>query len=131
MSQLDTDLTATIAAAVNARIEAAVAAALASDEVLAQYVAAALNQPIEVDRNNPRLKTTYLHHMLRQAIQAATKAAAERVLAEDHELIEEEVRNALRRNVSAIAAGIAGSLASHAAKGYGVQVSVRLPGDNS
>ena len=124
---IDGDLNATIANAVNARIEAAVTAALSGDEVLGQYVAAALNQPITIDRDYRKIKTTYQQHTIRSSIQEATKNAITRVLVEDQELIEDEVRKALRRNLAAIASGIAGSLADHAKKGYGVQVTVRLP----
>jgi AAA+ superfamily predicted ATPase len=127
---LDNDLNATIANAVNARIEASVMAALSSDDVLGKYVAAALNQPISIDRNYRKIETTYLQHTLRASVQEATKAALVRVLTEDQELIEDEVRKALRRNVAGIAAGIAGSIADHAKKGYGVQVTVRLPGES-
>jgi len=122
------DLNATIAAAVNARIEASVAAALAGDEMIGALVAAALNQEIEVGRDYKKSKTTWLKHTVAEAIRAATKAAVERLVIEESPLIEEELRKAFRRQAGEFAEGITRSLRENAAKGYGVTVELKLPG---
>lgn len=129
-ADITSDLDATIASAVNARIEAAVTQALASDEVLGRYVTAALQQPVDPRGNYNREKITFLQHTLSKAIQEATKAAVIKVLTEDRDEIEDQVRKALRRNVAGMADQIATSLAERATKGYGVTVELRVPGDS-
>lgn len=129
-NNITTDLNATIASAVNARIEAEVAKALSGDEVIGQYVAAALNQEIEVERSYRKTKTTWLKHTLRKAMQDSTKAVIQRVLEEELPLIEEEVRKAVKREAGAIAEGIAKSLAERGGRGYGIDVKFRMPGES-
>lgn len=128
MSNVTEDLNATIANAVNARIEAEVAAALAGDEVIGQYVAAALRQEIQPDRYNSRSKTTFLTLTLRTAIQGATKAAVKRVLIEEREHIEDEVRKAIRRGTKNFAEQMVENLVKQASTAYGVKVELKLPG---
>lgn len=127
-----TDLNATIASAVSARVEAEVAAALSGDEFIGQYVHAALTQqvPISHDRYENK-KAPYLTVLLRRTIQKATEAAVERLLEEERPLIEDEIRKALRRNAATMAEGIASSLSERASRGYGVTVALRLPGEYS
>lgn len=129
MTDIATDLNATIASAVNARIEAAVLEALSGDEVIGRYVTAALYQPIEVGSGYSKRKTTFLKETLDGAIRDATKAAVASILATERPLIEDEVRKALRRGVAKMAEGIASSLADNAANGYGVTVELKLPGE--
>jgi hypothetical protein len=122
---------ATIAAAVHARIEAEVARALMGDEVIGQYVAAALSQPVEVkDRSSYRTTTVpFLTTVLRKAMQDATEAAVRTLIASEMDAIETEVRKALRRDLAAIAGTLTKSLVDAADKTYGINVdmTVRMP----
>ena len=131
MKDVTTDLNQTISSAVTARIEAEVFAALAGDEVMAQYVAKALQQPVEVQNHRTYRKEEipYLRHVLVKAIQEATKAAVGRVIEEERPLIEEEVRKAVKRSATTIASGIAESLAERASQGYGINIDLKVPGD--
>lgn len=129
MSDIGTDLNATIAYAVKAKIEAAVTAALATDEVLGGYVAAALNQEVTVKDGFRDRKTTYLRHTIDNAIREATKTAVHRILEEETALITEEVRKAFRREAGTLAAGLVGSLVEKCKNNYGVDVTLKLPGD--
>lgn len=127
------DINATIQAAVNARIEAEVFAALAGDETIGTYVAAALRQNIAVkdpDRYTTR-NVPFLNHVLREAIQEATKEATRKLIAEELPTIETEVRKALRRAVPEIASTLATQLATAATKPYGVSVDLTLKMPNS
>ena len=96
------DLNSTIAAAVNARVEAAVVAALSGDEVIGQYVSAALNEPISRDSFS-RKATPFLTSIVKDAIQKATRAAVEELVAEERPRIVDEVKKALRRNLPEVA----------------------------
>lgn len=125
---LGADLNATIASAVNARVEAAVLAALSGDDVLGRYVSAALNQEIELDRNYRKVKVNFLHHTIKTAIQEATKAAINAAIAEEREQIEELVRKAIKSQAANLAAQMATSLVEQAAKGY-IRVEVKVPGE--
>jgi hypothetical protein len=122
MSTLDVDLNATIGAAVNAKIEAAVMQALAGDEVMGAFVAAALNQKVETDRYDRKKDSTFLAHVVKEAIQKATKAAVESFVAAEREAIELEVRKALRSSLPKIASDLVGGLRSSA---YAVTVHVK------
>lgn len=121
------DINTTIAAAVNARIEAEVVAALSGDEVIGQYVAAALRQTVEVPgRGYQKNSVPYLHNVLTKAIQEAAKGACTALVLEEMPKIEAEVRKALRRNINGIAEAIATSLTDRAQKAYGIDVTVDL-----
>jgi hypothetical protein len=123
------DINQTITAAVNARIEAEVVKALAGDEVIGQYVAAALQQIVEVPRRGSSYekdRVTYLHAVLTKALQTATTDACTALILEEMPRIEDEVRKALRRNITAIAEGMATSMTQAASKGYGINVVVDL-----
>lgn len=128
-TNLNQDLNTTIAAAVSARVEAEVARALSGDEIVGKYIAAALNQVIQIDRYDSRSKVTFLHQALRTAFQDMTKAAIAKVLADDAPLIEDEIRKAIRRSSSDLANSIVGNLVQLTSKGYGIQVTLRLPGE--
>lgn len=122
------DLNATITAAVNARVEAAVLAAFSGDGTLGRYVTAALQRPVEVpdpDRSYGKRKVPFAHHLIEQAIRDAAKAAVQKVLTEDAALIEDEVRKHIKRAAPDIAARMVGAVSDVAAKGYGIQVSLR------
>lgn len=102
MSDLTGDLNATISSAVNARIEASVLAALSGDEVIGQYVAAALTQ--EIKKNSfDRKGTPFLSLVVAKAIQDATRSAVEELVAAERPQIVDEVKKALRRNLPAVA----------------------------
>lgn len=100
---LGDDLNATIAAAVNARIEAAVMEALSGDEVMGRFITAALTEKVETDRYSRAPAKTFLVHTVHQAIQAATRQAVERLMEEEHDRIETEIKKAIRRNLPALA----------------------------
>ncbi len=128
MSNIEQDLNTTIAAAVNARVEAQVFAALSGDEVIGRFISAALNeiQP-QRDRYSTREKPqTFMARTLEVAIQKATKAAVERFIEEEVASIEDEVRKALRRDLKRIAETLTGSLVEAAHKAYGVKVDMSV-----
>lgn len=130
-ASVDGDLNELIKTAVNARVEASVLEALSGDETIGKMVVAALQQVVEVPSSGySKAKVTFLNHLLTSTIRAATKNAVEKVLVEEQQLIEDEVRKQIRKNAPEIAAAMAGQLAETAAKGYGVSVSLRLPGAN-
>ena len=127
---LSTDLNATIANAVTARIEAEVTAALSGDEVIGKYVSAALQEPVEVKNNRTYRteKVPYLRHTLNQAFRAMVKDALARVLEEERETIEAEIRKALKRESGAVAEKFTAALTERAAQSYGITVDVKIPG---
>jgi hypothetical protein len=128
VTPLEGDLNATIASAVSARVEAEVIRALAGDEVIGRYIAAALNQQVEVGGSYKRTKATFLQATLQSAFQEMTKRAIAKVLEEDAALIEDEIRKAIRRQAHGFAESIVTNLTQQAAKGYGISVELRLPG---
>jgi hypothetical protein len=114
---------------VQARIETEVAAAMSGSELMGQYVAAALLQPIDVqDKNYNRRKSTYLQETIYSAIQEATKAAVRKVIAEEAPAIEKQVAAELRANVKQIAGTLVGNVVEAAGTSYGVSVELRVPG---
>jgi len=124
MSTLEGDLNTTITAAVNARIEAAVMEALSGDEVMGRFITAALTQKVEVDRYDRKKDRTFLSHVVQQTIQDATKAAVMRFVDDERDLIETEVRKALRKQVPAVAEQLVNGL-----RGSAYAVSVHVRGD--
>lgn len=124
MNVLEGDLNSTIAAAVNARIEAAVMEALSGDEVMGRYIASALSQKVEVDRYDRKKDRTFLSHVVEQAIQEATRAAVLRFVADERDLIETEVRKGLRKQIPAVAEQLVNGL-----RGSAYAVSVHVRGD--
>lgn len=121
MSALDKDLNDTIAAAVNAKVEAAVMVALAGDEVLGRFVSAALTQPVATDRYSREKAPTFLAHTVQKAVQEATRVAIERLVEEAKPEIEQHVRKALRAKLPEVAATLVDGLRSAR---YGVSVTV-------
>jgi hypothetical protein len=131
MANLESDLNNTIMTAVTARVEAEVVKALSGHELIGRYVAAALNQQVEVGGSFSRTKTTFLHQALRTAFQEMTKKVINELLVDERPLIEDEIRKAIRRNATKFAEAITGNIVTRAANAYGIQVQVRLPGDES
>lgn len=132
-TELGTDLNATIASAVQARIEASVAEALAGGELIGQMVRAALNQTVEVPNSTGygKERVPFLRSVLYKTIQQATINAVQEQLVAEQPLIEAEVRKALKRDAADIATSLVGNLAERAQTAYGVrigEVQVVLPG---
>lgn len=126
--EIEKDLNATITAAVNARVEAEMMKALSGDATIGAFVTAALAEKVDAkhDPYGRAPQITYLSKVLRDAIQAATKAAVEKLISEEIDNLEAEVRKALRRDLRRIAETLTQSLVSAAGKPYGVNVSVEL-----
>jgi hypothetical protein len=132
-STTEGDINAVIVAAVNARIEAAVAGALAGDEGIRPLVTAALMQEIEVkDGHSYRSKRVpFLSEVLRKTIQEATRAAVKRIVEEHAQDIEDRVRECMAGAVDEFAKGITESFVKQSTQGYGVSVNIRYPGMDS
>lgn len=124
MTDLQSDINATIAAAVNSQVTARVAEAFAGDEFLKSLVTAAVTQPIAV--RDPHTysdrKTTFIDETLRKVVQDVTRSALTKVVEEEREAIEAEVRKALKAQVGAMAKGFADNMVENAKSGYGVRV---------
>ena len=116
-----------IAEAINARVQASVLAALSGDEVIGQYVAAALNQKVTVKSGYRDHKVPFISHLIEQAIQKVVKASVEELLTGEVETIRNEVRKALKRAVPAMADSLVQSLSDAAEKTYGVNVTLKMP----
>lgn len=121
------DLNNVIASAVQARIETEVATALAGSELMTQYVAAALNQPIEVGDRFKSRKTTFLRETIDKAIREATKDAVQKAIAAELPAIEAQVTAELRRNVKGIAKTMTDKLGEKVDSAYGVTVKLNYP----
>jgi len=114
---LTTDLNATIANAVNARIEAQVLAALADSDVMGRMVTAALQKKVNTGayRNN---ETTYLQSLIGKAIEEKTVEVVAAELDTIRPLIETEVRKALRKSVGVLADSLVEGFVQAAAGSY-------------
>jgi D-aminopeptidase len=128
---IDGDLNTVIQAAVTARVESAVLEALSGDETIGRMVAAALQQVVEVktDGGYRTAKVPFINHLIATAIRDATKAAVARVLTEEAPTIEDEVRRHIKRAAPEFAAKMVGQVVEAASKNYGVQVTLRMPGE--
>lgn len=126
--EVNAGLDAIIAKAVETKIEAVLASALAGDEIIGQYVVAALQQPIEIGPNYQKRKTTFLKHTIDEALRAATKAAVQRFVLEQQTAIEAAVAKELRAQTGKVAGQLVGSLAEKSATAYGLTVEVKFPG---
>lgn len=120
------DLNQTIVSAVNARIEAEVAKALAGDEMIGRLVTAALMQPVEVGRSFDHKKVPFLTSVLQKAIQTATETAIKKMIEQHIDDIEYAVRGALLRDLDRIAGVLTESLTTAAGKTYGFDVKIDL-----
>lgn len=130
MTNLETDLNSVIANAVNARIEAQVAQALMGDEIIGQYVSAALTQVIEIPKPHSsydKIKVTYIKNVLDKAIQEATQTAVRRVLSEEVDAIEAAVRKELRASIGVIAQQLVGSISKAVESPYGIKIDLSYP----
>lgn len=127
MSTTNDDLSQVIVAAVNARVEATVAEALAGDEMIGKYVTAALMQEIEIGTGYRARKTTFLRNAIDGAMRSATEAAVKRVVADEAPAIERAVRAQLLSSVDRIAAQLVGSVADAAERPYGIRVELDYP----
>jgi len=114
---LTTDLNATIANAVNARIEAQVLAALADSDVMGRMVTAALQKKVNTGayRNN---ETTYLQSLIGKAIEEKTAEVVAADLETIRPLIETQVRAALRKSVGVLADSLVEGFVQAAAGSY-------------
>lgn len=114
---LGADLNATIAHAVNARIEAQVLAALADSEVMGRMVTAALQKKVNTGayRNN---ETTYLQSLIGKAIEEKTAEVVAADLETIRPLIETQVRAALRKSVGVLADSLVEGFVQAAAGSY-------------
>jgi hypothetical protein len=121
------DLNQVIASAVQARIESEVATALSGSDLMAQYVTAALQQPISVRENYRDRQTTYLAETIKKAIQEATKAAVAKVVAKEAPKIEKLVREKMRERLDALTDQMVTSVIDKAASPYGISVELRYP----
>lgn len=131
-SPLSDDLNQTIVNAINARVEAEVLEAMSGDETIGKMVVAALQQPVVVPSSKDsyrKVKVPFLHSLIRQAIQNAAKRAVERLLVEQEAEIERELRAHLHTIVPQLAQALAMQLAEKAKSTYGINVSLRFPGD--
>jgi len=120
---LGDDINATIVAAVNARITAETFAALSNDETLGKFVQAALYQPVEVERYSSK-KVAWIEQVLKNAIQAATKAAIAQWVNDNQGPIKSRVEAALTENMSGIAAAMVDSMTKSTESGYSTKVSL-------
>ena len=114
---LTTDLNATIANAVNARIEGQVLAALADSDVMGRMVTAALQKKVNTGayRNN---ETTYLQSLIGKAIEEKTAEVVAADLETIRPLIETQVRAALRKSVGVLADSLVEGFVQAAAGSY-------------
>lgn len=112
MSEFDADLNSVITSAVNARVEAAVASALAGDEVIGRYVTAALQRPVEVPNGTGfgKERKPFLSHVIEQAVRDATKVAVQKFITDEAATFEDEVRKHVRRAAPDFAAQMVGAL---------------------
>lgn len=115
---IDGDLNNIIATAVQAKITAQVAQALASDETMSAFVVAALQQPIEVGGYSDKRKTTFIAETCRNAVQKQTQAVVAEVLLEQQDRIKDEVRKALRKSVGVIADSLVDGFVANAQGRY-------------
>lgn len=126
--EVNQGLDAIIAKAVETKIEAVLASALAGDEIIGQYVIAALQQPIEVGSSYQKVKTTFLKHTIDECLRAATKAAVQKYVLGETAVIEAAVAKALRQQSTKLASQFTEQLVKSASTTYGINVELRFPG---
>lgn len=121
------DLNETIACAIQARVEAAVAAELSSSDLFAQFVQAALLETITVKDGYKDRKTTYLRETISNAVKLAAKAAVQKHVIGEQELLEKLVATELRKQTKTTAEALVGKLVKTAESGYGITVNMNYP----
>lgn len=119
------DLNTQIIAAVNTKIQASILEAMAGDEFLGQFVIAALNERVEVDRYDRKKDSTFLHQTLKNSIQEATKAAVQELVDLEREQISQMVQEAIVKQLPSLADQLVNSLRSSA---YAVTVHIQEQG---
>lgn len=124
MDELGESLNETIAAAVKARIEAKVTESLASDEVIGRYVTAALSRPVEERGLSRRDRTSYLDHVIRRAIEDATRDAVTTAIEAHKPQIQAEVERKIAQRTKAIAKATTDAMVDKATWRYGLDVSI-------
>lgn len=129
-SPIDGDLNQVIVSAVNARVEAAVAAAMSGDEVMGKYVAAALNQQIEVGNSYNRKQTTFLRHTIDNAMRDAAKVAVAEAIAEQKSVIVAAVKDSIVERLGLLANNMVDALADTATNPYAISVDVKYRDPN-
>lgn len=131
MSDPTQDLNQIIISAVNGRIEAEVAKALAGDEVVGKFVTAALTQEVEHRPANSYRseKVTYLHKILLDTIQDAAKQAVAEAVEGEKDRIRALVKDQLEKRVDKLADGLVDSFAERVRNGYGVELTVTARGE--
>lgn len=125
---IDSDLNQVIVSAVNARVEAAVAAAMSGDEVMGKYVAAALNQPVEIPDGTSygKKRVPFLRNVINNAIRDAAKAAVTQVVTEQRPAIEAAVRASIAERLGDLANNLVDGLAKTSASPYSVNVALKF-----
>lgn len=129
MSDVSSDLNQVIVSAVQARVEAEVAKALAGDEVVGRMVAAAMNQQVEVPGGRYGEKRTFLKAVLDKTVQEATKAAVQEAIAGEADAIRAAVAAEVRKRSKEIAASFTDELVENVKKGWSISVAVNGPKD--
>lgn len=130
MSQIQEDLNATIAAAVNAQVTARVAEALAGDQFIGKMVQAALTREVEVKVGGSygrTVKTTFLNEAVRKSIEDVVRAGVQEAIDDEKDAIQAEVRKAVKRNLTVIADRLAEQVVNAADKPYGIKVEMQYP----
>lgn len=129
MTEVQQDINATIAAAVNAQVSARVAESLAGDDLIKTMVIAAVGKPFVVrDPGSYRDRTTtIIDETIRTTILALTKQAVTDAVAAEKDTIEAEVRKVLKTKTKDIATSFGDHIAEVAAAGWGVRVDVTPP----
>jgi len=121
------DLNRTIAAAVSAKIEATVMHAFSSDDVLGRYVTAALTQHVERPKPDGfgKARVPFVHAVLNDAIQAATKAAVQRIVDKQADTLQTAIERALVADKKNIAAMLVQSLKAESNRYIAVSLSLK------
>lgn len=132
MPEPEMSIDATIANAVNARIEAELMRALSGDEVIGRYVSAALQQQVEVasGRGYGKDKVVFLNHTIKTTLQRVTKAAIEKVIAEEAELIEDVVRKEIKRTAGDLAKAFTAALTDTTNRAVRLDIKLVTPGND-
>lgn len=102
MSNLGPELDKTISSAVNAKIEAEVFKAMTSDDVIGQYVAAALNEKVADPDNRYGSKQTLINVSMKKAIKKMTEQVIADEVNKQVDAIREEVEKALKASIGVI-----------------------------
>lgn len=125
MTDMSTDINATIVAAVNAKVSAEVFAALNTDEVMSGFITTAMMQPVKVEQYGSKTEP-YLTVVIRKAIQEATKAAIAEWMADNEGVLKARVREALSTQVEDMAGALVQGAISSTGGYYSTKVDVKF-----